>query len=369
MNAIFASTLSASNWIPWLAQARAPADAVRSAVYLLILLIIIGAFVVSAFAVLINRRRAGARAAKVRQPSLKLDAWAESGRRAEPETRVFGDAGAPSPDDAPTSTDASRQTEVRNAQNWPSGQRPVVMITGAARRVGLSIATAFARAGCDLVLTYHNSVEDARLAADALASGGVAVRLVRLNLADIESVGAIGALLASELPRLDVLVHNASIYEPTPLESLTPDRANEAFRVNALAPLILTQRLTPLLAQSTLEGGGSVIAMGDIHAMGHPRKDHAAYAMSKAALIEMVRSLARDLAPHVRVNGIAPGVVAWPEEGPESDELRQRAYLQRVPLARAGRPEDAAEAVRWLALEARYVTGQIIRVDGGRSIG
>ncbi|MCC6229119.1 MAG: SDR family oxidoreductase [Phycisphaerales bacterium] len=243
------------------------------------------------------------------------------------------------------------------------------MVTGAARRVGLSIATAFARAGCDLVLTYHNSVEDAKLAADALASGGIAVRLVRLNLADIESVSAIGSLLASELPRLDVLVHNASVYEPTPLESLTPQRANEAFRVNALAPLILTQNLAPRLAQSTLDGGGSVVAMGDIHAMGLPRKNHAAYAMSKAALIEMVRSLARELAPHVRVNAVAPGVVAWPDHGPESDELRQRAYLQRVPLARAGQPEDAAEAVRWLALEAKYVTGQIIRVDGGRSIG
>lgn len=369
MNAILTATLAAVDWSPCLAQTRAPADAVRSAVYLLILLIIIGAFVVSAFAVLINRRRAIARSAKVRKPSLMLDAWAESGRRAEPETRIFDAAGSPAPGDAPTSTGASAQTEVRNAQNWPSGQRPVVMITGAARRVGLSIATAFARAGCDLVLTYHNSVEDAKLAADALASGGIAVRLIRLNLADIDSVGAIGSLLASELPRLDVLVHNASVYMPTPLESLTPDRASEAFRVNALAPLVLTQRLAPRLAESTLEGGGSVIALGDIHAMGHPRKNHAAYAMSKAALIEMVRSLARDLAPRVRVNAVAPGVVAWPEEGPESDELMQRAYLQRVPLARPGQPEDAAEAVRWLSLEARYVTGQIIRVDGGRSIG
>ncbi|MBL8759832.1 MAG: SDR family oxidoreductase [Phycisphaerae bacterium] len=243
------------------------------------------------------------------------------------------------------------------------------MITGAARRVGLSIATAFARAGCDLVLTYHNSVEDARLAADALASGGIAVRLIRLNLADIDSVVALGTLLASDLPRLDVLVHNASVYEPTPLESLTPERAHEAWRVNALAPLVLTQKLAPRLAESTLDGGGSVIALGDIHAMGHPRKHHTAYAMSKAALIEMVRSLARDLAPNVRVNAVAPGVVAWPDQGPESEALMQKAYLQRVPLGHAGEPEDAAEAVRWLALEARYVTGQVIRVDGGRSIG
>lgn len=368
MNAIQAATLAVPPWISLLSQTRAPAEAVRSAVYLLLLLIIVGVFAVSIFAVLIQRRRsAAARAARSRRPSLSLDAWAESGRRAEPETRVFDSAD--SLGDAPTSTGATTDAQPRNAQNWPSGQRPVVMITGGARRVGLAIASAFARAGCDLVVTYHNSVEEAKLAADALASGGIAVRLLRLNLSDIESVSALGALLASDLPRLDVLIHNASVYEPTPLESLSPDRASEAWRVNALAPLVLTQKLAPRLSESTLEGGGSVVAMGDIHAMGHPRKNHAAYAMSKAALLEMVRSLARDLAPRVRVNAVSPGVVAWPEDGPESDELAQRAYLQRVPLARAGEPEDAAEAVRWLALEARYITGQVIRVDGGRSIG
>jgi pteridine reductase len=108
--------------------------------------------------------------------------------------------------------------------------------------------------------------------------------------------------------------------------------------------------------------------MADIHAMGLPRSGFSAYAMSKAALVELIRSLARELAPRVRVNGVAPGVVAWPEEGYEADEEAQRAYLKRVALERAGTPEDAAAAVAWLALDATYVTGQVIRLDGGRSL-
>jgi pteridine reductase len=106
--------------------------------------------------------------------------------------------------------------------------------------------------------------------------------------------------------------------------------------------------------------------MCDMHALGRPRKGFAAYSMSKAALIEMVRCLARDLAPRVRVNGVAPGVVAFPESGYESTPDLQAKYLSRVPLDRSGTPEDAAEAVRWLALDARYTTGEIVRVDGGR---
>ncbi|MBL8965117.1 MAG: SDR family oxidoreductase, partial [Phycisphaerae bacterium] len=97
-----------------------------------------------------------------------------------------------------------------------------------------------------------------------------------------------------------------------------------------------------------------------------PLRDHAVYCMSKAALVEMVRSLARELAPAIRVNGVAPGVVNFPEEGPESDPIFQRAYVSRVPLGRPGTPRDAAEVVRWLAMDAQYVTGEIIRVDGGR---
>jgi pteridine reductase len=240
------------------------------------------------------------------------------------------------------------------------------MVTGAARRVGLAIARTLAGAGLDLVLTYHHSEPEAAAAAQEPRALGAAVRLEQLDLSDMRAVDALGARLARELPRLDVLVHNASVYSPSPLSSLSADGLLKNYRVNAAAPLLLSAALAPLLSRSPLPGGGCIVAMCDIHAMGRPRKDHAAYSMSKAALAEMVRSLARDLAPRVRVCGVAPGVIAFPEHGPESDPALQQKYLSRVPLARSGTPEDAAEVVRWLALDAHYITGEIVRLDGGR---
>lgn len=246
--------------------------------------------------------------------------------------------------------------------------RPVAVVTGAARRVGLAIARSLAAAGCDLVLTYNRSADEANEAAAGLRSLGASVDLRRLDLEDQPAVERFARDLSGSAPRLDVLVHNAAIYHPTPLDSVTSDEALRFYRVNALAPLVLSSRLAARLAESTLDGGGSIVAMSDIHAVGLPRSRFAPYAMSKAALTEMVRSLARELAPRVRVNAVAPGVVAWPESGYESDPAAQESYLRMVPLRRAGSPEDAAEAVRWLALDARYTTGQIIRVDGGRSL-
>jgi len=244
--------------------------------------------------------------------------------------------------------------------------RPVAMVTAGARRVGAAIARELARAGCDLVITYRESGAEAEALAGGLRAGGADIRLERLDLADTARVERRAEELAADLQRLDVLVHNASAYSPSPPATLTAEQALDHFRVNALAPLLLSRRLAPLLARSPLPAGGSIVALADVHALGRPRRDFAAYAMSKAALVEMVRSLARDLAPAVRVNAVAPGVVAWPESGHESDEASRRACLSRVPLARAGTPADAANAVRWLALEAAYVTGEVVRVDGGR---
>lgn len=248
--------------------------------------------------------------------------------------------------------------------------RPVALVTGGARRVGRAISLALARAGCDVIVTYRESESEARSLAEEAATAGGRVACERLDLADLAGVRAFGQSLRRSQGRLDVVVHNASVYESSPLESMAGAEgsggAERVMAVNAIAPLVLTSLLAPLLERSGLPGGSAVVAMCDIHAMGRPRRDHAAYAMSKAALVEMVRSLARDLAPRVRVNGVAPGVVAWPESGAESEAGMQERYLSRVPLARAGTPQDAAEAVRWLALDARYTTGQILRVDGGR---
>jgi pteridine reductase len=239
--------------------------------------------------------------------------------------------------------------------------RPLALVTGAARRVGAAIARELAHAGCDLILTRRHSADEAEALARELGASGANAAVLPLDLDDPQRAAD---ELAGQLTRLDVLVHNASLYQP----SSHPDarQALALYRVNALAPLLLTLRLAPLLARSTLPAGGAVVALADVHALGRPRLHYAAYSMSKAALVEMVRSLARDLAPHVRVNAVAPGVVAWPESGPDAHPDVQRAYLARVPLARPGTPLDAARAVRFLALEAAYTTGEVLRVDGGR---
>lgn len=248
----------------------------------------------------------------------------------------------------------------------PEGvDRPVAMVTGGAKRVGRAIAERLSRAGCDLIVTYRSSEDEARQAKAAFASCGASTRLVGLDLDDLGAVERVGEEIAGG-SRLDILVHNASIYHPTPLEEVSAESAMRFYRVNALGPLLLTKALAPRLRTSTLPGGGAIVAMADMHVMGRPRRSLIEYSMSKAALVEMVRSLARELAPEVRVNGVAPGVVAFPESGFESDEAMQEAYVRRVPLKRSGTPEDAAEMVRWLALDATYVTGEVIRLDGGR---
>ncbi|MEN0021281.1 MAG: SDR family oxidoreductase [Planctomycetota bacterium] len=246
--------------------------------------------------------------------------------------------------------------------------RPVALVTGGAKRVGAAICHALARAGCDLIVTYNSSSAEAIELQTALERNGVGVQLEKLDLSKPDHVSDVAGRLATDLPRLDVLVHNASIYKPTALNEVNEQNASEHFTVNALAPVLLTQRLAGRLAESPLPGGGAIIAMADIHVLGLPRRKFLSYSMSKAALVEMVRVLARELAPRVRVNGVAPGVVQWPDEGYESDTESQQRYLRRVPAERAGTPEEAAEAVRWLAMQATYTTGQILRIDGGRSL-
>lgn len=252
---------------------------------------------------------------------------------------------------------------------------PVALITGVSRagRVGHAIARRLWGEGFDLVLTHRGAPGAAeRIAADLRgARAGGTIRLEALDLEDLSGVGAAAARLGRDLARLDALVHNASLYEATPLAGVSVEQLERFHRVNALGPLLLSRGLSARLGESPLAGGGSIVAMGDLHAMGElgrPRREHVAYEMSKAALHEAVLVLARELAPRVRVNMVAPGVVAFPQEGPEADPQRRARYLARVPLGRSGTPEEAAAAVAWLITGATYCTGQTIRVDGGRGI-
>ncbi|MEQ8850776.1 MAG: SDR family oxidoreductase [Phycisphaerales bacterium] len=246
-----------------------------------------------------------------------------------------------------------------------SDGRPTALVTGGAKRVGRAIALAFAAAGCDVVVTYRSSETEANALAEEIRGMGVTAHALPLDLSRLEDIPEFASRVSECIDSLAALVHNASIYDRTPLDDLTIDDLRRHADINAFGPLLLTRALLPLLRRGS---SPSVTAMADIHAMGVPRSSFAAYSMSKAALAEMVRSLAIDLAPDIRVNGVAPGVVAFPDSGYESDEATQQAYLRRVPLERTGTPEDAAEAVVWLALKATYCTGQFINVDGGRRL-
>lgn len=238
----------------------------------------------------------------------------------------------------------------------------VALVTGAARRVGAVIARRLHAAGYDLVLHHRNSGNEAGLLSAELERERTGSTLVlQADLAEFDRLPELVAQAIGRFGRLDALVNNASAFYPTPIGAVTPAAWDDLFAANARAPFFLSQAAAPHLVASA----GAIVNLADIYADSALR-GHSVYVMAKAALVAMTRSLALDLAPHVRVNAVAPGAVLWPEQG-KSEQAKQ-ALLSAVPLARMGSPDEVAEAVRWLLLDARYTTGQVIRVDGGRSL-
>lgn len=244
----------------------------------------------------------------------------------------------------------------------PHHDRPVALITGAAHRVGAVIARTLHASGYDLALHYRHSAGEARALAGELESQRAdSTLLLSADLTDLSALPALVERLLAHYGRLDALVNNASAFFPTPVGSATPQQWNELFAPNAQAPFFLSQAATPALR----DAHGGIVNLIDIYAE-RPLAGHPLYCMAKAALAAMTRSLALDLAPEVRVNGVAPGAVLWPGDGkPYAD---QQTLLARTPLQRAGTPEDVANTVLWLLRDAPFVTGQIIRVDGGRTL-
>jgi pteridine reductase len=242
----------------------------------------------------------------------------------------------------------------------PPGGRPVALVTGAARRIGAAIARTLHAAGYDLVLHHHTSQADAlALRDELLAARGDSVVLVRADLADDAASAVLVQAALDGFGRLDALVNNASRFRPTPLGTITPSDWDELFASNARAPLFLAQAAAPHLRAS----GGAIVNLADIYAE-RPLPDHPVYVMAKAALLALTRALARDLGPQVRVNAVAPGAILWPEQPPPPD--RRAQLLRATALQRLGEPADVAGAVLYLLRDARYVTGEVLRVDGGR---
>ena len=240
---------------------------------------------------------------------------------------------------------------------------PTVLITGAAKRVGAAIARQLHATGANILIHYRQSAAEADKLAAALNSvrphSAVALAgdlLATATLPDLmhRAVTAFG--------RLDVLINNASSFYPTPLGSITEAQWDDLFGTNLKAPLFLAQAAAPHLKATR----GLILNLVDIHSQ-RPLPDHVIYCAAKAGLAMLTRALARELGPDIRVNGIAPGPVLWPEGG--MDEALQAKIISRTALRRSGSPEDIAKAALFFFKDAPYVTGQILAVDGGRSIG
>jgi len=240
--------------------------------------------------------------------------------------------------------------------------QPVILVTGGARRVGAAIARRLHAAGCAVAIHYRSSADEAEALAQELNA-------VRANSAHtfpgaLESDDTPAALVDAVLAhfgQLDGLVNNASAFYPTPIGETTAAHWDDLFAANARAPFFLAQAATPALRAAH----GAVVNIVDIYAE-RPLAGHVVYSMAKAALVMLTQALAKDLAPDVRVNAVAPGAILWPASG--KPEEAAEALIAKTPLARKGEPDDVAEAVRWLLLDAHYTTGQVIRVDGGRAL-
>lgn len=243
-----------------------------------------------------------------------------------------------------------------------ASEHPVVLITGAARRVGACIARTLHVAGYDVALhCRHSRSELDALIADLEAARPRSTLALQADLADAARLPELVAATLERLGRLDGLVNNASAFHATPLATVTPADWDELFAANARAPLFLGQAAAPHLAARH----GAIVNLIDIYAE-RPLAGHSVYCMAKAALAMATLALAQELGPDVRVNGVAPGAVLWPEAGKAYAERSE--LIARTPLQRAGSPADVAGAVLWLLRDAPFVTGQIIRVDGGRSL-
>ena len=239
----------------------------------------------------------------------------------------------------------------------------VALVTGGAKRVGAAIARRLHREGANLMLHYRGSEREAKALREELnAARANSVALVQADLLDVQGLPEIVRNTVNRFERLDALVNNASMFFPTPVGEMTPANWESLIGANLRAPLFLSQAAASHLKKA----GGAIVNITDIHA-DRPLKSYVIYSIAKTGLVGMTRSLARELAPEVRVNGVAPGAIVWPEDGSWDDLTRQRIVSHTL-LRRTGEPDDIARAVYYLIAEAPYVTGQIIAVDGGRSI-
>ncbi len=244
----------------------------------------------------------------------------------------------------------------------PQAVRKVAIITGAAYRIGASITQKLHQSGMNVVLHYRHSHEQAqRLCHDLNATRPHSAITLQANLHHPESWQPLIEKSQQQWGRLDLLVNNASSFYPTAIGDVTEAIWNELMGSNLKAPFFLSQAAAPHIKKNQ----GSIVNIVDIHAE-RPLKNHPVYSIAKAGLVMMTKSLACELGPEIRVNGVAPGAILWPDHNMD-DETRQR-IIARTFLQQQGEADNIAEAVLFLARNAPYTTGHILTVDGGRSL-
>jgi pteridine reductase len=253
---------------------------------------------------------------------------------------------------------------IRDARDMRALAGRTVLVTGGARRVGAAICRRLHRAGANVVIHYRTSRQAAlRLQRQLEADRPRSAACVCADLLDHDALRALVPVALSRFGRLDALVNNASSFYPTPLADITLKDWDDLVGTNLQAPLFLVQAARAELIRRR----GAVVNIADVHAE-RPLEGYLVYSLAKAGLVALTRALARELAPKVRVNAIAPGAIAWPVNGALADPKAQADIVARTPLGRIGSPEDVAAAVHFLLAEAPFVTGHVLAVDGGRNI-
>jgi len=240
----------------------------------------------------------------------------------------------------------------------------VALITGGARRVGAEIARTLHAHGMNLVVHYRSSKDDAHaLQIELEKCRPKSVVLVMGDLLKVSQLPDIVEEAVAAFGRIDALINNASTFYPTPVSTATEEQWDDLIGTNLKAPFFLSQAAAPHLKKTH----GSIVNIADIHGE-RPIKQYPIYSAAKAGLVMLTKSLARELAPEVRVNAIAPGTIMWPEGGAEVSAAQQQKMLARIPLNRSGSPDDIARTALFLIRDAGYINGQVIAVCGGRTV-
>ncbi len=243
-------------------------------------------------------------------------------------------------------------------------ENQVVLITGGAKRVGASICRLLHAGGANLMIHYRASTEEARALKDELnAQRADSVAIIQGDLLNLAVLPSLVKSTVSQFGRLDVLVNNASSYYATELGKIKQEEWQDLIGSNLKAPLFLSQAAAAELKKRR----GCIINITDMH-VERPKKGYIVYSVAKAGLVTLTKSLAQELGPEVRVNAVAPGPVLWPVDNEQFDEVYRQRVISQTLLKRIGESDDIAKAVRFLIQDAPYITGQVIAVDGGRSV-